>query len=260
MNPSVSDRFRELIEILQKLRAPDGCPWDREQTFDSLRPYLLEETYEILEIIDEKRYAKLREELGDLLLHIVFQAQIAAEMNLFDIADVLDTINQKLIRRHPHVFGDVHVESARQVEKNWENIKLGEKNQSVLGGVPQHLPALLRAYRVQEKASGVGFDWKSDQDVLTKIREEIRELSRAKSSGRRDRVEDEFGDLLFSLVNLARFWGVTPEDALQKTVRKFIRRFNYIETGLKKKGKSANQATLEEMDALWEEAKTFVDE
>jgi MazG family protein len=249
------DPFRELIGILERLRGPDGCPWDREQTFDSLRPYLLEEAYEILETIDEQRYAQLKEELGDLLLHIVFQAQIAREMGLFDIDDVLKAINEKLIRRHPHVFGDVKVDSARQVEKNWESIKLEEDQKRVLGGVPKSQPALLRAFRVQEKASGVGFDWEVDRAVIAKIMEEIKELRAARTSGDQARVTDEFGDLLFSIVNLARFWGVSPEDALRGTVEKFIRRFNYIEDVLKVQGRDIQEATLEEMDELWEEAK-----
>jgi len=255
MNNSAPERFTQLLSILQRLRSPDGCPWDREQTFASLRPYLLEETYEILETIDEKRYAQLKEELGDLMLHIIFQAQIASEMDLFDIADVLETINQKLIRRHPHVFGDVKVENARQVERNWESIKLDESEKRLLGGVPNTLPALLRAFRVQEKAAGVGFDWKRDREVIKKILEEIKELRRAKASGNQEKITEEFGDLLFSIVNLARFWKLSPEDALRKTIEKFIRRFNYIEETLKAQGKDIQKSTLAEMDALWEEAK-----
>lgn len=255
MKESPADRFAHLVSILERLRGPDGCPWDREQTFNSLRPYLLEETYEILESIDEKRYAQLKEELGDLLLHIVFQAQIAGEEDLFDIGEVIETINGKLIRRHPHVFGDVKVESARQVEKNWESIKLDESEKGVLSGVPKTLPALLRAFRVQEKAAGVGFDWESDKDVLAKIMEEIKELRSAKLKGDQAKVEEEFGDLLFSLVNLARFWSVTSEDALRQTVEKFIRRFNYIEENLKAKGRDVQKTTLDEMDSLWQKAK-----
>lgn len=255
MSQSAADRFQELVSILERLRGPGGCPWDREQTFESLRPYILEETYEILQTIDEQRYPQLKEELGDLLLHIIFQAQVARELGLFDISQVLDEINQKLIRRHPHVFGEVKVESARQVERNWESIKLGESDKRVLSGVPQHLPALLRAYRVQEKAAGVGFDWEHADDVLKKVREEIDELASAKARGVQTRIEEEFGDLLFALVNLARFWNVTPEDALRRTVEKFIRRFNYIEDALKAKGKDVHKSTLAEMDALWEEAK-----
>lgn len=249
------DPFRDLVNILEKLRGPEGCPWDREQTFDSLRPYLLEETYEILETIDERKYARLQEELGDLIMHIVFQAQIARELGLFDINDVLDGINEKLIRRHPHVFGQTRVKNAREVIENWEKIKLDESSKGLLGGVPKSQPALLRAFRVQEKASGVGFDWKKDGDVIKKILEEIKELRRAKVIDDQGRIAEEFGDLLFSIVNLARFWKITPEDALRNTVEKFIRRFNYIEDVLKVQGRDVREATLEEMDSLWDEAK-----
>ena len=249
------DPFRELVAILEKLRSPDGCPWDREQTFDSLRPYILEETYEILQAIDDKRYAQLKEELGDLIMHIVFQAQIAREKELFDIDDVLRSINEKLIHRHPHVFGEREVKNTREVVENWEKIKLDEGPKRLLGGVPKTQPALLRAFRVQEKASGVGFDWEKDGDVIRKILEEIKELRSAKAAGDQERIADEFGDLLFSIVNLARFWGVTPEDALRSTVEKFITRFNYIEDVLKVQGRDVKEATLEEMDRLWDEAK-----
>ncbi len=255
MKASARTRFQELLDIMERLRGPDGCPWDRQQTFESLRPYLLEEGYEILDSIDRQIYDELKEELGDLLLHIVFQAQIAREKGLFDMADVIASINRKLIRRHPHVFGDVKVDSARQVEKNWESLKLKEPEKTVLGGVPKNLPALLRAYRVQEKASGVGFDWERVDSVLDKVSEEIGELRRAREQGDQNRVEDEMGDLLFSLVNLARFWNVSPEDALRGTVEKFIHRFNYIEKTLKERGSDVRQSNLEEMDQLWEEAK-----
>lgn len=249
------DPFRELVSILERLRSLDGCPWDREQTFASLRPYLLEETYEILETIDDERYAQLKEELGDLLMHLVFQAQIAREQGLFDIDVVLQAINRKLIRRHPHVFGEEKVNGTKQVIENWEKIKLDEKEKRLLGGVPRSLPALLRAYRVQEKAAGVGFDWENDADVIRKILEEIKELRAAKASKDQAKISDEFGDLLFSIVNLARFWGVSPEEALRGTVEKFIRRFQYIEDALKERGQDIQRATLEEMDKLWEEAK-----
>jgi MazG family protein len=251
----MDDPFRELVAILAKLRSPDGCPWDREQTFDSLRPYLLEETYEILQTIDEKKYARLKEELGDLMMHIVFQAQVAREAGLFEIDDVIRSINEKLIRRHPHVFGDTEVTDSQEVIENWEKIKLDEGPKRLLGGVPRTQPALLRAFRVQEKASGVGFDWKRDREVISKILEEIKELRKAKAQGDPERIDEEFGDLLFSIVNLARFWGVTPEEALRKTTEKFIRRFGYIEDVLKVQGRDVKTATLEEMDAIWEEAK-----
>lgn len=251
----MEDSFRELVAILAKLRSPDGCPWDREQTFDSLRPYLLEETYEILQTIDEKKYARLKEELGDLMMHIVFQAQVAKEQGLFEIDDVIRSIIEKLIRRHPHVFGETEVTDSREVIENWEKIKLDEGPKRLLGGVPRTQPSLLRAFRVQEKASGVGFDWKRDKEVIAKILEEIKELRRAKAQGDPERIEEEFGDLLFSIVNLARFWGVTPEEALRKTTEKFIRRFNYIEDVLKVQGRDVKTASLEEMDSIWEEAK-----
>ncbi len=252
----MDDPFRELVAILEKLRGPDGCPWDREQTFASLRPYLLEETYEILEAIDEKKYARLKEELGDLILHIVFQAQVAKEDNLFDIDDVLRGINKKLIDRHPHVFGDVEVESTREVLENWEKIKLGEGEKRLLSGVPKHLPSLLRAFRVQEKAAGVGFDWDSDRDVIAKILEEIKELRRTRETNDQEKIEEEFGDLLFAIVNLARFWKVTPEESLRNAVEKFIRRFSYIEDTLKVQGRDVRDATLAEMDAIWDKAKS----
>jgi MazG family protein len=265
MNPprrTAAERFEELLAIMARLRAPGGCPWDREQTFASLRPYILEETYEILESIDEGRFTDLKEELGDALLHIVFLSQVAQEQGLFKIADVIEAINTKLVRRHPHVFGEVKVESVGQVLKNWESIKLGEGDQStasspktVLGGVPKSVPALLRAYRVQEKAAGVGFDWERPEQILDKVREEIEELKDARAEGKQAQIEDELGDLLFSIVNLARFWKVSPEEALRGTTEKFIRRFNYIEEQLKARGKDIHKSTLEEMDKLWEEAK-----
>ena len=255
MTRAAADGFAKLVEILERLRAPGGCPWDREQTFESLRPYILEETYEILESIDEKRYAQLREELGDALLHVVFLAQVARDSGLFNIIEVLNGINQKLVRRHPHVFGEIKVDSVQQVKSNWESIKLGESEKRVLSGVPKTLPSLLRAHRVQEKAAGVGFDWEKAEDVLAKVKEEIDELAAARSSGNAAKIQEEFGDLLFALVNLARFWDVTPEEALRQTVEKFIWRFSYIEDALKAQGKDIHKATLAEMDALWEKAK-----
>jgi len=252
----MSDPFRELVDIIVKLRSPEGCPWDREQTFESLRPYLLEETYEILQTIDDKDFARLQEELGDLIMHIVFDAQLGKEQGLFDIDDVIRSINEKLIRRHPHVFGTTEVADSKEVLENWEKIKLDEGPKRLLSGVPRSLPALLQAHRVQEKAAGVGFDWKRDKEVIQKILEEVKELRAAKREGIQEKIEDEFGDLLFSIVNLARFWNVSPEEALRKTTEKFIRRFEYIEAALETRDKNAASATLEEMDALWNEAKT----
>jgi len=252
--------FTELVEIMARLRAEDGCPWDREQTPQSIKPYLVEETYEVLEALDEQDPAKLKEELGDLMLQIVFHAQMAAEAGVFSVSDVLAAINDKLVRRHPHVFGDVKAETAQEVLFNWEQIKQAERRQtkgqaSFLDGVPRELPALLRAHRLQEKASRVGFDWKEAQEVFQKVEEELGELRVAIQGQAADRVEAELGDLLFALVNLSRFLAVNPEEALRKTIARFIARFRYIEEELARRGRSLRQATLEEMDALWAEAK-----
>ena len=250
-----SDPFRELVDILAKLRAPNGCPWDREQTFASLRPYLLEETYEILESIDNENYAQLKEELGDLIMHIIFQAQIAKEEGLFDIDDVLRTISGKLIHCHPHVFDKMEAQTTKQVLQNWEKIKLDEGTKRLLGGVPANMPALLRAFRVQEKAAGIGFEWDDVEGALEKLQEEIYELKEAHERGDQTKVQEEFGDVLFVMVNIGRYWGVTPEDALRGTVEKFTRRFAYIEDKLRERGRTLQQATLEEMDNIWNEAK-----
>lgn len=245
--------FERLVEIMHRLRAPDGCPWDIEQTHESLRPYLIEETYEVLDSIDRKQYGELKKELGDLLLQIVFHAQLAAEEKLFAIEDVLSEINDKLVRRHPHVFGDAKVDGARHVERQWEKIKLSEAHKpKLLEGVPKHQPALNRAFRVQEKAAGVGFDWPSAEPVWKKVREELDELQHEAHHNEREKMESEFGDLLFSMVNLGRKLGINPEDALRSSTESFMRRFAYIEEQL---GKPLHEATLEEMDELWEEAK-----
>jgi tetrapyrrole methylase family protein/MazG family protein len=250
----------ELVEIMARLRGEGGCPWDREQTHESIKPYLIEETYEVLEAIDEQAPGKLREELGDLILQVVFHAQMAEEAGAFSIADVLATINDKLRRRHPHVFGDVKAETAQEVLFNWEQIKQAERRRekgqaSFLDGVPRDLPALLRAHRLQEKASRVGFDWAEAQAVLRKVEEELAELRAAMEGQAADRMEAEMGDLLFALVNLSRFIAVNPEEALRKTISRFIARFRYIEEALAKGGRSLNQANLQEMDALWADAK-----
>ncbi|MBU0509477.1 nucleoside triphosphate pyrophosphohydrolase [bacterium] len=250
------EEFSRLLDIMARLRAPDGCPWDREQTHRSLRPYLIEETYEVLDSIDREAYGELRKELGDLLLHIVFHCRIAEEENLFNVADVLQAINDKLIRRHPHVFGDGEVKDARHVERQWEKIKLEEPHRPrLLEGVPKHQPALNRAFRVQEKAAGVGFDWPDVGPIWSKIREEIAELETEVQAENERRIEAEIGDLLFSIVNLSRKLGVSPEDALRTSVEKFTRRFNYIEETLTKNGRSLHDSNLEEMDALWDQAK-----
>jgi MazG family protein len=258
---SASELFTELVEIMSRLRGENGCPWDREQTSESIKPYLVEETYEVLEAIDEQDPAKLREELGDLMLQIVFHAQMAEETGTFKIADVLAGINDKLRRRHPHVFGDVKAETSQEVLFNWEQIKKAERQKvngqaSLLDGVPRELPALLRAHRLQEKASRVGFDWKEAHEVLLKVEEEFAELRTAMEGQVAEQVEAELGDLLFSLVNLSRFLAVNPEEALRKTIARFISRFRYIEEELSRRGRSLRQATLQELDALWAEAKT----
>ena len=260
MSESANDRFGELVQIMARLRGENGCPWDREQTHASIKPYLLEETYEVLESIDENDPAKLEEELGDLALQVVFHAQMADEAGLFTIADVLRGINEKLRRRHPHIFGDVKADTAQEVLFNWEQIKKLEREKaqgraSLLDGVPRELPALLRAHRLQEKASRVGFDWNEARQVFQKVEEELAELRAAMENEQPDRMEAELGDLLFSLVNLGRFIAVNPEEALRKTIARFIARFQYIEEELARRGTAPGQVTIEEMDALWAEAK-----
>jgi tetrapyrrole methylase family protein/MazG family protein len=257
---SAGEVFTELVEIMARLRGEDGCPWDREQTPETVKPYLVEETYEVLEAIDEQNPAKLKEELGDLMLQVVFHAQMAHEAGAFTIADVLAAVNDKLTRRHPHVFGEGRAATTQEVLFNWEQIKQGERRKakgqaSLLDGVPRELPALLRAHRLQEKASRVGFDWKEAQEVFRKVEEELAELRDAMEVQAADRMEAELGDLLFALVNLSRFLAVNPEEALRKTIARFIARFHYIEEELARRGRSLRQATLEEMDALWAGAK-----
>ena len=260
MEPTAEERFVELVEIMARLRGEGGCPWDREQTHESIKPYLIEETYEVLEAIDEQDPAKLCEELGDLALQVVFHARMAEEAGRFTVADVLQAITEKLIRRHPHVFGAVQADTAQEVLFNWEEIKRAERTKaagkaSALDGVPRELPALLRAHRVQEKASRVGFDWKEAAEVLRKVEEELQELRDAMEQRTAERMEAEFGDLLFSLVNLSRFLAVNPEEALRKTIARFIGRFRFIEEALARRGRSLKDSTLSEMDALWREAK-----
>ena len=251
--------FDKLVGIMKRLHDPGGCPWDREQTHESLKPYLLEETYEVLEAIDTGPDEHLAEELGDLLLQIVFHAEIAESAGQFTIEDVIEGIIEKLIRRHPHIFGDTTVDGSAQVIKNWEEIKRGEKrarkNGSVLDGLPKSLPALIKARRIQEKVSRVGFDWEHTEDVMLKVDEELRELKEASRSRNREAIEEELGDLLFAVANLARFVSLCPEDALRKTIDKFQRRFQYIERELPKRGLKLGEATLEEMDRLWNEVK-----
>jgi tetrapyrrole methylase family protein / MazG family protein len=253
----VTGEFGRLVEIMARLRAPGGCPWDRSQSREDLKPYLVEETYEVLEAIDRKDPVMLREELGDLLLQVVFHAQIATEEGAFDIEDVCRAINEKLVRRHPHVFGEVVAETPDQVLQNWEAIKKGEKGEdsSVLSGVPKVLPALLKAYRLQQKAANVGFDWEERRQVEEKVREEWGELNEAVAAGDKEHTREELGDFLFALVNLSRFLELDPEDALQAANAKFARRFKSLEAQARTSGRDLHGMSLAEMDALWDEVK-----
>jgi len=246
--------FERLLKIMDELRAQ--CPWDKKQTLESLRYLTIEETYELSDAILEKDMDGIKKELGDLMLHLVFYSKIGSETGDFDIKDVLDSISEKLIRRHPHIYGDVTVNNAEDVKNNWEKIKLKEKDRdSVLTGVPNSLPAMVKAYRMQEKARGVGFDWQNAGQVWEKVNEEIAELNHEIALSDQEKMEKEFGDLLFSLVNYARFIGVNPEDALERTNKKFVQRFKYIEQQSKRQGKSLKNMTIEEMDGFWDEAK-----
>jgi len=246
-----------IMDTLDILRVK--CPWDAKQTNESLRPNTIEEVYELCQALLDDDAPEIRKELGDVLLHILFYSKIADEKGLFDIADVCDALNTKLIFRHPHVFGDVHADDAHQVEQNWEDIKLRERggNRTVLAGVPSALPALVKAFRVQEKAANVGFDWESPEQVWPKVQEEIGEVGQAIASGKADDIEAEFGDLLFSVINAARLYKVNPENALERTNRKFIARFNHIEQSAKEAGKSIRELSLDEMEQLWQQAKTI---
>jgi tetrapyrrole methylase family protein/MazG family protein len=254
------DKFRELVDIMKTLREPDGCPWDREQTHDSLKPFLIEETYEVLEAIEDGRTELIKEELGDLILQVVFHARIAEEAGEFDIDGVLDAINDKMIRRHPHVFGDEELNTSEEVLVNWEEIKMKEKGssaerRSILDGVPKQLPGLTRAHRLQERAARVGFDWDRIEDVSAKLDEEVGEFKQTLADGDEARMEDELGDVFFSLVNIARFVGISPEDALRKTISKFIHRFRFVEEESARLGRKLSGMSLEEMDELWERSK-----
>ncbi|MDH7604455.1 MAG: nucleoside triphosphate pyrophosphohydrolase [Melioribacter sp.] len=247
------EKFEELYNIMKRLRKE--CPWDREQTHDSIKAATIEETYELIEAIDEKDYKEIKTELGDLLLHILFHSVIAEEENHFNINDVIDTIREKLIRRHPHVFGDVKVNGTEDIVKNWEEIKLSEGRDSILEGVPKNLPGLARAYRLQEKASKIGFDWNNKEDVWKKVIEEINEMHACEKSGDQKKLEEELGDVFFALTNYARFLGINPENALRITNEKFIARFNYVENKIKESGKNLTESSLKEMDKYWEESK-----
>lgn len=250
------NKFNELMNIMRQLR--NDCSWDSVQTHDSIKANTLEEAYEVVEAIDNKNYNELKTELGDLLLHIVFHSVIAEGMNNFDINDVIDTISQKLIRRHPHVFGDVKVENNDDITRNWETIKLKEGRDSVLEGVPKHLPELHKAFRLQEKAAKVGFDWEKKEDIWSKVLEEIEEMKEAETKNNIEHIEEEMGDLLFSLVNYSRFIGINPANALRRTNEKFTKRFQYIESELAKIGKKIYDANLTEMDKYWEESKSVL--
>ena len=249
-------RFDDLVDIMARLRGADGCPWDRRQTKESLRPFLIEETYEILETLDRGDDQGLREELGDLLFHIIFMARIAHEEGAFDIYDVIQCVAEKMVRRHPHVFGNSEVSGPHEVEANWAKLKAAEKQrESLMEGLPRHFPALMRAYRLTQRASKVGFDWEDKDQVWEKLEEELKEFQEALSEGKEDDLRDELGDILFTLVNLARFIDVDPEDALRRVTNKFIERFHYLEKRLQEEGKGPHEASLAEMDALWEESK-----
>ena len=247
------EAFQRLLNIMDDLRAQ--CPWDKKQTMQSLRHLTIEETYELGDAILDNDLQEVKKELGDLLLHIVFYAKIGSETGYFDIADVANGVCEKLIIRHPHIYGDVKVDNEEDVKRNWEKIKLKEGNKSVLGGVPKSLPALVKASRIQDKAAGVGFDWDNIDDVFAKVKEEIEELHAEVKAQKHTAIEAEFGDVLFSLINYARFLKVNPEDALERTNKKFIARFQYLERKAAESGKSLRDMTLAEMEAYWQEAK-----
>ncbi|KQC28512.1 nucleoside triphosphate pyrophosphohydrolase [Flagellimonas eckloniae] len=251
--PEQLKAFDRLLTIMDELR--NGCPWDKKQTMQSLRHLTIEETYELGDAILENDLVEVKKELGDLLLHIVFYAKIGSETKDFDIADVANEICEKLINRHPHIYGDVKVDNEEQVKQNWENIKLREGKKSVLEGVPNSLPALVKANRIQEKVAGVGFDWEEPEQVFEKVKEELSEFQEELEQGNPDRLESEFGDVLFSMINYARFLDINPENALERTNKKFIKRFQYLEKKSKEVGKPLKDMTLSEMDVFWEEAK-----
>jgi XTP/dITP diphosphohydrolase len=247
--------FERLLTVMNELR--EKCPWDKKQTMDSLRYLTIEELYELSDAILEKNKNEIKKELGDILLHIVFYAKIASETNDFTITDVINSICDKLIERHPHIYGDVTVNNEEDVKQNWEKIKLKEGNKSVLSGVPKTLPALVKAMRIQEKARGVGFDWENKNQVWEKVLEEIEEFKTEidHPNPNKENIENEFGDVLFSLINYARFNNINPEDALERTNKKFIHRFQYMEEKIKASGKTISDCKLEEMDKYWNEAK-----
>jgi len=251
--------FRKLVGLMAALRGPEGCPWDKKQTPDSLKPFLVEECYEVIDALDEGKPDKIKEELGDLLFQIIFHARISEERGHFSIDDVITAIHEKMTRRHPHVFGDEKLATDKEVLANWEEIKKKEKGhedrKSILEGVPKELPSLLRAHRLQERAARVGFDWNHLNEALPKLDEEIAEFKESLKAEDAGKIEEELGDVFFMLVNVSRFLGVNPDEALRKTISKFIHRFRYIEEHAANAGKSLNDMTLDEMEALWQEAK-----
>ena len=247
--------FKRLLNIMDDLR--EKCPWDKKQTIDSLRYLTIEEIYELSDAIVEKDMQEIKKELGDIMLHLVFYAKIASESKSFDITDVLHGICDKLVHRHPHIYGDVEVQDEEEVKANWEKLKLKEGKQSVLEGVPTSLPAMVKAIRIQEKARGVGFDWDDQKQVWQKVQEEMEELKHEVQNGHMENTQEEFGDLLFSLINYARFISVNPEDALEKTNKKFVKRFQYMEKKIAQKGLDISNLSLSEMDVWWNEAKSI---
>ena len=247
--------INRLLDIMDELR--EKCPWDKKQTLESLRHLTIEETYELADAILDNDLPEIKKELGDVLLHIVFYAKIGSEKNAFDIADVANSICDKLIDRHPHIYGDVKVEDENDVKRNWEQLKLKEGKNSVLEGVPKSLPAVVKANRIQDKVAGIGFDWEKPEQVWEKVQEELAELNEEIKQGNQENIEKEFGDVLFSMINYARFIGVNPENALEKTNKKFINRFQYLEKAAKKEGKQLSDMSLSEMDVHWINSKIF---
>jgi XTP/dITP diphosphohydrolase len=249
------EQFKKLLDIIDELRVK--CPWDMKQTNESLRKLTIEETYELADAIYSGNDEKIKDELGDLMLHIVFYSRIGSEKKAFSIADVLRGINKKLVYRHPHVFGDVSVSGSSEVEKNWEHLKMNETTvyKPVLSGVPSSLPAMVKANRIQEKARGVGFDWEEPEQIWDKVLEEISELKKEVAEGNKESMEEELGDVIFSIINAARLYGIDPEAALEKTNRKFIKRFNYLEKKTLAEGRSLHDMSLDEMNEIWDEAK-----
>jgi XTP/dITP diphosphohydrolase len=247
------EAFNRLLDIMDELR--EKCPWDKKQTLESLRHLTIEETYELADAILENDLHEVKNELGDVLLHLVFYAKIGSEKKAFDIGDVANAISEKLIARHPHIYGDVEVNNEEEVKQNWEKLKLKEGKNSVLEGVPKSLPALVKANRIQDKVSGVGFDWEEPHQVWDKVQEELSELNEEIKKGKKETIESEFGDVLFSMINYARFINVNPENALEKTNKKFINRFQYLERAAKKEGKELTEMSLSEMEVYWELSK-----